>query len=202
MAKYTIELGTLINSGFDIGLTDYPIPSFADEAWRDALNKKIIAHYLYREICCTPPERFRHFLNITMNEVMPKIIPIYEVLNAGYQYNPGYSESKAGSDNGENTSKDNSNSYSLGVQSDTPGKMLNVEDDIQSNTYASSADKSKGNRTSNTQSSRNSSYTDTRTVRGTYAKSEAQIFDEYSKLYPNPDMLVIEAIEDCFMTIF
>ena len=45
MAKYTIELGTLIDSGYDIGLKDYPIPSFADENWRTRLNNKIIAHY-------------------------------------------------------------------------------------------------------------------------------------------------------------
>ena len=43
MAVYTIELDSLIKSGYDIGLADYPLPNFIktdDEknAWRDALN--------------------------------------------------------------------------------------------------------------------------------------------------------------------
>ena len=28
MAVYTIELGKLIQSGYDIGLNDYPVPSY------------------------------------------------------------------------------------------------------------------------------------------------------------------------------
>ena len=50
MAKYTIELNALLRTGYDIGLKDYPIPSFADEAWRTQLNNKIINHYRYREL--------------------------------------------------------------------------------------------------------------------------------------------------------
>ena len=44
MAKYTIELNALLRTGYDIGLKDYPIPSFADEAWRTRLKNKIINH--------------------------------------------------------------------------------------------------------------------------------------------------------------
>ena len=49
MAVYTIELDRLLQStDFDSGLFDYPVPSFLttpeeQNAWREALNKKIIS---------------------------------------------------------------------------------------------------------------------------------------------------------------
>lgn len=96
MAVYTIELDSLIKSGYDIGLTDYPLPNFLrtdDEknAWRDALNKKIIAHYRFNEICCTPPDRFKHFLNTTMNEIMPIKNLLYDALAENWKFYTGSS---------------------------------------------------------------------------------------------------------------
>ena len=91
MAVYTIELDSLIKSGYDIGLADYPLPNFLrtdDEknAWRDSLNKKIIAHYRFNEICCTSPDRFKHFLNTTMNEIMPLKNLMYQALNGEWEF--------------------------------------------------------------------------------------------------------------------
>ena len=54
MAVYTIELDRLLQAtDFDIGLSDYPVPSFLttveeQNAWREALNKKIISHYRFK----------------------------------------------------------------------------------------------------------------------------------------------------------
>ena len=44
MAVYTIELGRLIDTGYDIGMDTYPVPSFVTDpaAWRKQLNQKII----------------------------------------------------------------------------------------------------------------------------------------------------------------
>ena len=86
MATYTIELGKLLTlDGFDIGMKDYPIPSFLSsagdmQAWREALNQKIINHYYFNEICCLPPERFRFFLNNTLNEKMPYFNMLYDAM--------------------------------------------------------------------------------------------------------------------------
>lgn len=68
MSKYTIELRHAIESGFPIGLGDYPI---FDENYRENLNNKIIDHYWFDEIGYETWDRFTHYLNSTMNEIMP-----------------------------------------------------------------------------------------------------------------------------------
>jgi len=47
MSKYSIELNFILDSGFDLGLMDYPI---INEEYRTQLNAKIFAHYYYHEI--------------------------------------------------------------------------------------------------------------------------------------------------------
>ena len=75
MAKYTIELGKLIELGYKLPLGDYPI---FDEAYRDYLNRKIIDHYYFREIGLETPDRFAFYLRRTMNEVMPYYNELYK----------------------------------------------------------------------------------------------------------------------------
>lgn len=237
MAEYTIELGKLITlSGFNIGLHDYPLPSFlasADEqeTWRTALNQKIINHYQFNEICCLPPDRFKVFLNNTMNEIMPYYNKLYEALNVKWEFFTGgtlteivngdstddRTLTKTGTDttSNENKQAQTSTNYTLTVNSDTPGALLNLESDITNNTYASNAAKQKNN----AQSSGNGSSTDTttynttdkdknlhndnknRTVNGLNNRSYAELFDEYSKSIRNLDLEVINELKDCFMSI-
>lgn len=229
MAVYTIELDTLIKSGYDIGLTDYPLPSYLtteDEKarFRDALNKKIIAHYRFNEICCIPPDRFKHFLNTTMNEIMPVKNLLYDALAENWKFYTGgklqediehaddnkRELAKSGVDTVGNISSNNG--YVLNVASDTPGQMLNIETDIANNTYASAANKNKstGSSTSTDTTTYNSKDTDTytgtgnrhRTVTGLNGKSYAELFKEYQGSLRNIDMEVIQALGDCFMSVF
>lgn len=174
MAVYTIELGNLIQAkNFDIGLKDYPVPSFLttveeQNAWREALNKKIISHYRFNEICCLPPDRFKVLLNNTMNEQMYYYCKLYEAMGEGWKFYTG-SEltevikgdatiNRTGTDRTDRTGDDtvtttgsttnSGETYDLTVASDTPGAMLNTESEIQANTYASAATKNKGNSSS------------------------------------------------------
>ena len=229
MAVYTIELDTLIKSGYDIGLTDYPLPSYLtteDEKarFRDALNKKIIAHYRFNEICCIPPDKFKHFLNTTMNEIMPVKNLLYDALAENWKFYTGgklqediehaddnkRELAKSGVDTVVNISSNNG--YVLNVASDTPGAMLNIETDIANNTYANTANKNKstGSSTSTDTTTYNSKDTDTytgtgnrhRTVTGLNGKSYAELFKEYQGSLRNIDMEVIQALGDCFMSVF
>lgn len=75
MSKYTVTIDQLVNSGFDFGLTEYPI---FDETYRIPLNKKIIEHYRFREIGFETPAMFRFFLNRTLNEIMPYYNDLWE----------------------------------------------------------------------------------------------------------------------------
>ena len=224
MAKYTIELDALLKTGYDIGMESYPIPSFADEAWRNALNQKIINHYRYREICHTAPDRWKLYLNNTMNEIMPLKNLMFEALASNWEFNTGSSfieviaetsklnsssNGKTGSTADGNSS---SNGYSLQVNSDTPGQLLNVENEIEANTYASSASKNKSNTTGTThssssatsESSGNSDGTRdlTRTRKGVPYRSNASLYKEYLEAINNVEMEIIEDLEPCFMGIF
>ena len=239
MATHTIELRHLLQTGYDIGLADYPIPNFADEAWRKALNDKIVKHYYFREICDVP-DRFKHYLNMTMNEIMPVKVKLYEALADDFSYNTGvsfkeiyqYTHKETGTRNGDSesivkgtttdseTSNDSSNSYSLNVGSTTPGKLLNVENEIEANTYASNAVKQKGNDSSNSKSDSTTTQNSTtstnttdesengkeanyvKTIEGVYGKAAFQLFNEYAESIRNIDLEVIDALATCFMGIY
>lgn len=75
MSKYTTEIHHIMESGFDLGLKDYPIFS---EEYREKLNTKIINHYLFHEIGFETVPRFKHYLNTTMSEIMPYYNKLYE----------------------------------------------------------------------------------------------------------------------------
>lgn len=200
MATYTIELGKLLTlEGFDIGMKDYPLPAFLDsaenkQAWREALNNKIINHYYFNEICCLPPDRFKLFLNNTLREKMPYFNLLYDAMAEKWKFYTGGTLNEVikadgtSSDNGTKTGADvlartgidttnnsslqkqNSDSFNLVVSSDTPGQMLNIESDIANNTYANNAVKQKNKGTF----SGNSNSTDTTT----YNSKETTTLDE------------------------
>ena len=124
MAVYTIELGKLIQSGYDIGLNDYPVPSYLNEdltitypdgavmfiraemrkeEFRKALNKKITDHYMFDEICCTAPDRFKQLLNNTMREIMPVKNLLYDALAENWKFYTGSSFTEAINDTRNDT---------------------------------------------------------------------------------------------------
>lgn len=74
MAKYTLNLFTLINNGFDFQLDEYPI---FDEQYRAVLNKAILDHYYMYEIGFETPALFRHYLKEKLNLIMPKYNALY-----------------------------------------------------------------------------------------------------------------------------
>lgn len=90
-AHITIQFGELIESGFDWGENDY-CPAFKGvqkvtdgngehtynwDEHRKRLNKKIVERYYWREICATPPGKFKWFLLRKLNEIMPKYMKLY-----------------------------------------------------------------------------------------------------------------------------
>lgn len=74
-AAYTVELGCLVENGFDIGLQHYPI---FDETYREQLNRKIVEHFWFREIGAETPQLFKMFINRKMNEIMPLYNEVYK----------------------------------------------------------------------------------------------------------------------------
>lgn len=81
VAKYTAELNEIVQikngqleTVFDDILSDYPLFS---EAYRSALNIKIIKHYYFQEIGFETAERFVFEINRKMGEIMPYYNQLY-----------------------------------------------------------------------------------------------------------------------------
>ena len=129
MAQYTTFLNTLLESGFDIGLNDYPI---WDEDYRPILNSKIIDNYRFREIGSETPGLFKYYLNRTMHQIMPYYNELYKTTQ--YDYNPihnvDYTEehniTRTHDNNVSGTSEDN------GIQNVNTTNNSSSESDVNS----------------------------------------------------------------------
>lgn len=211
MANYTVELRTLLDSmGYDWGMNNYPVPEYAasnPQAFRSDLNEKIKSHYYFSEICDTP-DRFKYFINSWMNVNMPYYCNLLQAFydNSSIVNNANYLEKYTGE--GENTANSSGtssgNNYNLTVNSSTPAGMLNVENDIQNNTYASSAQKNKGNNSS--ENSSNSSGTSkqnyVREITGTQGKTRAEQYKLYVDSLQNIYSEIIDRLSIFFMEVY
>ena len=101
MSKYTFELRRVIDffdrntvEGWfkDYELTDYLTQDEIDVieergTWsKDKLAKKIVDHYFMREIGFETPALFRHYVKVTMNEIMEQKLPL--IYSASIEYDP------------------------------------------------------------------------------------------------------------------
>lgn len=225
MSKYTVTLGQLIDGGFDIGLTNYPI---FDESYRLALNHKIINHFRYREIGQETPSMFKYMINRTMNEIMPEINPLYESISSlngvnlmdNYSMSETYSEEEKGSGTSQSqgnskttTESTDTNKGSSKTQSnDTPmGKIA----DIYSQEYATTTSQNTGSNTTTVNGTATGTDTTTTTSENDNARSFArkttgknngqtygEILYEMKNKILNVDMMVIEKLEPCFMQLW
>lgn len=231
-ATYTVELGTLVESGFDLGLRDY---SIFDEKHREVLNAKILDHYWFREIGLETPALFRRFLNRKMNEVMPFYNKLYMTESAEIEMakNPidnndlvrtstessSYdNEKRAVSDSttdAESTSTvdTDGSGKSRAMQSSTPQMQLSGREDYASN-VADSANESKsvsktdsdsttGTRAESSDSGHGSSVrTFEERVKGLSSMSKGEAIDRARAALTNIDMMVVEELDGLFMSVY
>ena len=151
MSKYTVTLRQIIQSGFDIGLKDYPI---YNEEHRETLNNMIINHYLMSEIGQETPELFRIYLNNTMNEIMPRYNLMYKALDEYYEQQSllgnidlTTTETISGTNNQTNSGTDTVKNYinqsGKNIRMDTPQGELTLQDIDAQTVYATEATISK-----------------------------------------------------------
>lgn len=196
MAKYTTQIKTMLDNGFELALSDYPI---FDESYRPVLNKKIKDRYLFREIGLETPALFNHFLSMRMNEIMPyynqlyestllEIKPLinYEMTESNKHIHTGKTIGKGqAASQGLTKSKSESNSETsaaddrLSVGSDTPQGLLSIPD-IKSNVYASNATR-EDNNTSATGKDSATAENDSATYGQTENETDTETTDEYIK---------------------
>lgn len=195
MSKYTTELRYLIQSGFDLGLNDYPI---FEESYRSKLNEKILNHYYMREIGFETAGLFKIYLNVKMNEIMPYYNQLY--LSAQIEFDPletySTNEQYERETTGDNTSQDEGENKSL--QNDTP--MGSLQDPFSEN-YATTSQKTNATNTTKLNSSENEKYS--RKLSGKNdSKSNSQLLMEYRQSFLNIDMLIIEELDVLFMQLW
>lgn len=87
MATYTITIQELLQMNYPLNLNNYPI---FNESHRNELNKKFLAHFMFREIGAETPDRFNFFLGRKLNEIMPYYNELYR--STCFQYDPLSSE--------------------------------------------------------------------------------------------------------------
>jgi hypothetical protein len=75
MGEYSRTIAELQAESFDFGMTTYPIFS---EAYRATLNAKILNHYKHNEIGFESPDMFKHYLNVSLDEIMPYYNKLYQ----------------------------------------------------------------------------------------------------------------------------
>lgn len=146
MAVYTVQLKTLIENHFDIGLKNYPI---FDENYRNILNEKIINHYLFNEIGMETAELFKFYINTTMNEIMPYYNQLYK--SELLEFNPLYDAdlTTVYDKTNDNTSTTDSNNNSINKSKVTTKGNVENESDSFSYSDAHSTGDSHGNSVGN-----------------------------------------------------
>ena len=221
MSKYTIELRLLLESGYDIGLKDYPI---FDESYRATLNKMITDHYYMDEIGQETPGLFKHYLNQTMREIMPTYNRLYLAQLAlvnplyGVDLTETYTKTTEGTSSNETATASAAETLAaaadnlLAVESDTPQNLLSVAD-IRNNLYASKANRqdntrsdssnSNGSSTATTQFSGLSTDEYTKRVTGNNGRvSNAQLLEDFTRSLINLNQMVIRDLRSCFMEVY
>lgn len=199
MSKYTTELRYLLDMGYDLGLSMYPI---FDEKYRSALNAKIIDHFYYREIGQETPGMFKRYLQRKLNEVMPlynqlyrsqllTFNPLYDSeLNETYRKNTTGSKNTTGTTKGtaagavastgssDTNTSDTTSSTGISVDSDTPQGLI-TRSGLDGDIYASKAGKSQSSGTGS-----GTSNADTSTTSQDYTESTGELtnIDAYETL--------------------
>lgn len=190
-SKVTITIHDLIEGGvclFDIE-DKYPIWK---EDHRAELEKKIIEHYMFRQIGFETPGRFKFELNKKMREIMPYYVKIWKTTQ--YDYNPienynmreGSTDTSKHSENGENS---NLNRYS-----DTPqGSVDRLDKYLTAATDDKGAHKLSSDGKTEHTAFRNGNIGVT---------STQQLIEMERKATIDVDMQIVEALKDLFLGVY
>ena len=74
--QVTVELRELVENGVDVWAFEYP--SYYKGNEKTAFEKKVLAHYWFRQIGQETPGRWLHYFRARINEIMPYYIQLYE----------------------------------------------------------------------------------------------------------------------------
>ncbi len=164
MASYTIRLREVcdlysreeVENWFkDFNIEDYLTPKQIESIekaglWnKDKLARKIVDHYFMREIGFETPALFKHYVKVTMQEIMEDYLPV--IYSNSIEFDPlvnvDFTETFEREIEGEASNKGKSNSESasssegLNINNNTPQTNI-TKQALESGVYASSVNQS------------------------------------------------------------
>lgn len=219
-AVFTVELGSLVENGFDLGLDKYPI---FDEEYRSGLNAKITEHYWFREIGMETPQLFKRFLNRRMNEIMPFYNQLYESALLDFDPMANHRMETRGESSGESeqtrdyeraekaegTTANSTGSDARTLVSATPQMQLSGREDYATNITDSKSETKADGTTSTASSAKDSSTSGANSteryvnvVSGLSGITGSQALQQFRDTFLNIDMMVIEDLNGLFMGLY
>jgi hypothetical protein len=198
MAKYTTQVKSIIESGYDLFDFDYPI---FDEAYRGVLESKIINHYYFREIGLETVGQFKHFLKTKLTIVMPYYNQLYEsnglVTKDNYNINLDNTITRTNKIETDSSGESTGNNNDKTVFSDTPqAKLKDLDYATNLTDGESSSEVSSTGRSSTIEE-----YQEHLLGNGSM-RYNADILMEWRKSFINIDQMVIDELQDLFMNIY
>lgn len=224
MSKYTFELRRVIDffdratvEGWfkDYELSDYLTQDEIDiiqerGTWsKDKLAKKIVDHYFMREIGFETPALFRHYVKVTMNEIMEQKLPL--IYSTSIKYDPmvnvDYTETFERTIDNTVSGSDSqtANSSGLTINSDTPQGQIN-KTQILDGKYASSTQAGESTQTTSGENEQtgNTEEGSTKRVKGNSGVSATaqKMIQQYRENIIAIDKDIINELNDLFMGLY
>lgn len=176
---------------------------------KDKLAKKIVDHYLMREIGFETPALFQHFAKVKMNEIMEYELPV--IYSSSLEYDPlesvlfDITETRQIEGSGTSESESNSSGTGFSVNNDTPQTNINKTEILAGN-YATNTNASETETGVTGTTNSNTSTTETFThheqgnkgVLDSYQKMVMQLRDTFVAI----DKRIIDQLDDLFMGIY
>lgn len=201
MAKYTINVFTLIENNFDFGLDDYPI---FDEAYRPILNKSILDYYFMYEIGFETPFLFRHYLRTKMNLIMPKFNALFEAqtqILADPLGNVNLKETLGRKIANEAKNVSNSTGNNKNLYQDTPQGNL-AQTDIENQKWATNLTLNQNQINDNSTSTGNTTENYTKQLIGNNGrKYNVEIYQKLVSGFESVNQQIINELGDLFMGV-
>lgn len=216
MSRYTFTLREVISTfGEDevkSWFSDYELSDYltreeiivveARGTWnKEKLAKRIINHYMLREVAYDSIGAWKLAIKDLMDETMETYAPL--IYSAAIKYDPlvnvDYIETYEG--NGESNSTSDNNGSGLAVNSDTPQGQINKES-ILDGAYASSTSANESSNTINDNSTSKNDYT--KRIKGNSGVSATAqaLIEQYRKYIRALNTEIVYKLEPLFMGIY
>lgn len=129
MARYTVELRTIVDSGFNI--FDFPY-SFYDDTKKAEFQQRFIDHFYFREIGAETVGRFKHYLADTFHLKLPYYNELFRTALIEYNRTENYNILETTSRTTQNNNSLTGNTANNGVTSEngTSGSTINRTSDV------------------------------------------------------------------------